>query len=246
MPGGARLFLPDGFRPANDGTAAFTLHLHGSHESVRESFRLAHRPGVLATLVLPGLSGVYTKHFAADPAGVFFTLLEAARKASGVTAFTSVWVSSFSAGFGGVRELLKAPTVYARLDALILADTLYAGFVQPQKDPAERPLPNPADIRDFVRFATDAANRRDRAMLVTYCDLLPPTYSATRETAAELRRAVGVTPEARQEDWPDGLTLTSYCRKGRFATYGFSGDDGAAHMRHLPGLRYFYRLVPRA
>jgi hypothetical protein len=44
----------------------------------------------------------------------------------------------------------------------------------------------------------------------------------------------------------DGLTLTSRARRGRFAVYGFAGEDGPAHLKHLPGLWMLYRLVPRA
>jgi hypothetical protein len=245
LPGGAKLWIPDGFKPDADGTTDLTLHLHGGHEAFRKAFTESRRRGALVTLILPGLSGVYTKHFASDPAAVFFELLDAAKKPLGVSGWNSVWVSSFSAGFGGVRELLKAPPVYDRIDALILADTLYAGFAREMVG-AERPEPNPKDIEGFVRYACDAAQKRNRAMLVTYCDLLPPTYAATRETADALRRAVGVENTPRNEEWTGDLTLTSHARLGRFATYGFSGNDGAAHMRHLHCIGLFYRLVPRA
>ncbi|GAB4462161.1 MAG: hypothetical protein OHK0029_28520 [Armatimonadaceae bacterium] len=245
LPGGERLFVPEGARVGSDGTIPLTVHLHGSPRVVQSGFTTAHRPGVLAVLTLPGLSGVYTRHFATNPAGVFAALTQSVCKAVGAREVAPIWLSSFSAGFGGVRELLRADAVHRRLDALILADTLYAGFAQEPRDPADRPPPDPENLKDFVRFARDAALRRDRAMLVTYCDLLPPTYSATRETAEALRQAVGVENQPAQGQWSHGLELTSHVRKGRFATYGFSGEDGPAHMRHLHGLSVFYRLVPR-
>lgn len=242
LPGGARLHVPEGAR--FDTGLELTLHLHGAHEVVRDAFVRARRPGALATLTLPGLSAVYTRHFAADPAGTFGELVDAARRAVGAASVERVWVSSFSAGFGGVRELLKAQVSFERIDALILADTLYAGFARPAVGD-ERPEPDPRNLEGFVRYAREAAAGR-RALLMTYCDLLPPGYAATRETAAALRAAVGVRGEACAVGWPDQLTLTHRARIGRFATYGFAGDDGAAHMRHLRGLWMWYRLVPRA
>lgn len=248
---GARLFLPDTNADLRGPIDALTLHLHGSHEAARAAFRRSQRRGALVSLTLPGLSGVYARHFSAGPEGVFFSLLDAAAQAltlSSSRKFSSVWVSSFSAGYGGVRELLKAPSVYQRIDALVLADTLYAGFTPGQEGrDGKRPPPDPANLRDFVRFARDAAEGRgDKAMLVTCSALIPPAYSSTGETARVLIQSAKATPEPRNDDWPNGLTLTEYARRGRFAALGFAGDDGPAHMKHLHGLWMFYRLVPRA
>lgn len=249
--GGARLYLPeanaDRRRPIED----LTLHLHGSHEAARAAFTRSQRRGALVSLTLPGLSAVYAKHFASDSAGVFFQLLDTAARAlslSPARGFQSVWVSSFSAGYGGVRELLKSPDVYRRIDAVILADSLYAGFAPGQKArEGFRPPPDPANLRDFARFARDAAGGRgDKAMLLTYSALIPPAYSSTGETTRALMQSVNTDPEPRNEDWPHNLTLTEQARRGRFAALGFAGDDGPAHMRHLHGLWMFYRLVPRA
>jgi hypothetical protein len=250
MPGGARLFVPNGVQTNAQGGLALTCHLHGSHEVVQQAFLRSGRPGVLVTLVLPGLSAVYTSHFAKDPDGTFFTLLAAVQKETKATRLDTVWLSSFSAGFGGVRELLRSEKIHQRLDALILADTLYAGFTPGvatiNGENGARPVPNPENLTGFTRFAKDAATTRERAMLVTYSALVPPDYSSTAETAEALRQSVGVKTVPQTGELPEDLTMTEHARKGRFATYGFAGDDGPAHMRHLRGLWMFYRWVPRA
>ena len=248
LPGGARLFVPEGHSRSATGAASLTVHLHGGHAAVQQAFRRSGRRGALVTLILPGLSTVYTRHFATDPAGVFFGLLETAAKEMGVASLDTVWVSSFSAGFGGVRELLKSPPVYRRIETLVLADTLYAGFAGGAAasvgETGQRPPPDPANLHGFVTFARDAAAGR-KGMLVTYSALVPPTYSSTAETAAALMAATGTTSTVVSEAWPNAMTLTARARKGRFAVYGFAGDDGPAHMKHLSGLEMFYRLVPR-
>ena len=243
LPGGAKLFVLDNFR---GGEIPLALHLHGAHVAVKEAFRLAGMPGALATLTLPGLSDVYKNRFGKDPAKSFFQVLDEIQRAGGAAGFSRVWLSSFSAGFGGVRELLRAEEVVTRLDGLILADTLYAGFARPQANSADRPPPDPKHLEGFLRYARLAADGRRKGMLVTCSDLIPPTYSATRETARALCEGVGAAVETVRDEWPEGLTRTSAARRGRFAFHGFDGDDGPAHLRHLRGLRFFWRLMPRA
>src|SRR5439155_17250581 len=77
-----------------------------------------------------------------------------------------VIVSSFSAGFGGVREMLKDPATFARIDALVMADSLYAGYAG---DPAKRQV-DPKLMEGFVKFAEDAAAAK-KWFILSHCDL---------------------------------------------------------------------------
>src|SRR5262249_30308553 len=127
-----RLFIPDGFKPGEDGAVDLTLHLHGAEAATEVNFIRARRPGVLVTVVLKGLSSVYTERFK-EPK-VFARILsetqaELAKRGFAKTRWRFVTVSSFSAGYGGVREMLKDDTTFARIDAIVLADSLYAGYV---------------------------------------------------------------------------------------------------------------------
>jgi hypothetical protein len=74
--------------------------------------------------------------------------------------------------------------------------------------------------------------------------LRPDGYASTAETADYLIARLGGRREKVSEPWPaEGLTLTSRFRRGRFAVYGFAGDTGADHLRHLYGL---WALLRRA
>src|SRR5262249_44736412 len=161
---------PDGFKPQRDGIE-LTLHLHGSAAVAEKNFVRANRPGVLVTVVLPGLSGVYTERFK-DPK-TFRRILDEARgqlEKLGVEkpAWRRVVVSSFSAGYGGVREMLKDEAAYARIDALVLADSLYAGYVG---SGAERRV-NPEQMAGFARFAKAAA-AGEKWFVLSHCMLKP-------------------------------------------------------------------------
>ena len=42
--------------------------------------------------------------------------------------------------------------------------------------------------------------------------------------------------EAVDEEWAAGLRCTSQFRRGRLSLFGFTGDTGRAHMKHLHSL----------
>jgi hypothetical protein len=232
-----QLFIPEGYRPG-EGPVPLTLHLHGAAWAGVRNLVRARQPGVAVTVVLPGLSSVYTQKFR-DPA-VFQGILEEARTrvaealAAPELKIGPVTVTSFSAGFGGVRELLKDPEAFERIDALVMADSIYAGFAG---EPAKREV-DPAAMEGFLRFTREAAEGRKR-MIVSHTQLPTPTYASTVETADYLLRQLGGEREAAAESWPSDLALQSRFRKGQFQLYGFAGETGPDHMKHLHNLWLF-------
>jgi hypothetical protein len=244
-PGGARpkladgaLFIPAGFKPDADGGFELTLHLHGAPTVVERNFVAAKRPGVLANVTLPGLSAAYTERF--KDTNAFWRIVrdtEAAVKPASKNVpvrVNRVTVTSFSAGFGGVREMLKDPSIFARLDALVMADSIYAGFTG---DAAERKV-NPANMEGFLKLAREAANGR-KQFILSHTMLHTPTYASTVETADYLLAGLGGQREARAEEWPGGLKLQSSFKRERLEILGFAGDTGDHHMQHLRQLAVF-------
>ena len=240
------LFVPAGFACSSKGEFDLTLHLHGAAQTVEQNFVAARYPGVLANVTLPGLSAVYTGRF--QDTNTFWRILretEAQLKTRATTGTPAprvgrVTITSFSAGFGGVRELLRDPGIFARIDTLVMADSIYAGFAG---DPAERRV-NPANMEGFLNFAREAAAGR-RRLLISHSQLPTPSYASTVETADYLIAQLGGRREATTEDWPDGLRLRSQFRRGRCEILGFDGDTGADHMQHLRQLRLFFERIKR-
>src|SRR5205807_6056056 len=111
--------------------------------------------------------------------------------------FRHVVVTSFSAGFGGVRELLRDPAAFARLDALVMADSIHAGFDGP---PAERRV-SAANMEGFLHYAREAAAGR-KWLIISHSQIKPDDYASTTETADSLIAALGGEREACQETWP--------------------------------------------
>ena len=236
-----QLFVPAGYQPDPAGVELL-LHLHGGTAAEKQLVR-SGRSAVVVSVAIPGLSSVYTKRFQ-DPK-TFARILDETRaklKELGVAPeprVRRVIVSSFSAGFGGVREMLKDPATFTRIDALVMADSIYAGYAG---DPAQRRV-EPKHMDGFRKFAEDAAAGR-KWFILSHCDLQPDGYASTKETADDLIASLGGTRETAGDPWPaEGLTLTSRYRKGHFEVYGFAGTTGADHMRHLHGLWALLRRV---
>jgi hypothetical protein len=228
------LFVPTGFQ-VGEGGYDLTLHLHGAAWAAERNLVQARQPGVLVTVVLPGLSDVYTRKFR-EP-GVFTRILEETRSRLAALAgakqphLAHLVVTSFSAGFGGVRELLKDPAAFERIDALVMADSIHAGFTG---DPAGRQV-NPEQMEGFLRFARAAVDGR-KCLIISHSRIQPPNYASTTETADYLLQTLGGSRESVSATWPGDLALESRFRRGRLEVYGFSGDTGPDHMKHLQQL----------
>ena len=240
--GEAVLVMPAGYRPRG-GRADVMLHLHGAAPVVEKALAESGWVGPLLLFNRKGLSSVYTEPFR-DPA-LFPRLLEKTRKeiAAAWPAFDlkigRVFVSSFSAGFGGVRELLAVPAHFARIDGVILADSLYAGYLG--DDVAKRQI-DPAKMAGFRKFAALAAAGR-KTMIVTHSAQVPAGYASTTETADDLIGHVGGKALAIDEDWGDGWRLRRRFAKGRFLVLGFAGAGPEDHMRHLRRINRIWRAA---
>jgi hypothetical protein len=229
--GEATLFVPEGYRP-REGVVDVVLHLHGAPKVIESALVDAKWPAVLIEFNRKGLSSVYSAPFA-DPKlfprlldGTLHALVEA--KLAEAPKLGKVAVSSFSAGFGGVRELLKVPEHFERIDALILADSLYCGY---EGDPAAKKL-DPRLMAGFREFARKAASG-SKTMVVTHSAQVPEGYGSTTETADDLIQTVGGKASPARVERGEGWVQVREFRKGGLVVLGFEGVGPEDHMRHL-------------
>lgn len=220
------------------------FHLHGAPDVVERNLSSLGAPGVLLNVTLPGLSQVYADFFA-DPT-VWPRLLGeveqalSARSGGRARAVGVITVSSFSAGFGGVRQLLRQPVALERIDALVMADSIYCGY---DGDPAARRV----DVRlmsGFLQFARLAAEGKKR-LVISHSAQVPEGYASTTETADYLIAQLRGSRRDENETWEGGLGLRSSHRSGGFEVFGFAGSGPEDHIRHLRNLALFLERARR-
>ena len=242
--GEATLFVPEGYRP-REGLVDVVLHLHGAPKVIETAMVDAKWPAVLIEFNRKGLSSVYTSPFS-DPK-LFPRLLDGTLRAIAEAKLAEsprvgqVAVSAFSAGFGGVRELLKVPEHFARIDTLILGDSLYCGY---EGDPAARKVDSRL-MAGFRAFAKEAA-KGSKTMVVTHSAQVPEGYGSTTETADDLIATVGGTATPARLDRGAGWVQVREFRKGNFMIIGFEGVGPEDHMRHLRRIATTWELAKPA
>ncbi|MBU0617888.1 MAG: hypothetical protein KKI02_09240 [Planctomycetes bacterium] len=236
------VFVP-GCLPRGAESVDVVVHFHGAPQVVEREFTAAGLRAVLVTVNYRGLSSAYEKPFS-DPK-LFRTVLDetlAELKARELVSQDANWrhvcVSSFSAGFGAVRALLRVSEHFNRIDTLYLADTLYAGYVE---DGGRRKV-NPENMRDFRRFAAEAAAGR-KTMIITHSYLEPGHYAGTHETADDLIAFVDAERRIVDEPGPASMRIISRVDQGNFHVYGCAGTTGEDHMEHLRNMRAWYYVL---
>ncbi len=102
--------------PPKTERADVLIHFHGTPRATTKNFADAELEAVLVTVNFSGLSAAYATPFQEDPHLLDKILEHTAaqiRDQQGVAAnipWGRIWLSSFSAGYGAVREILKDPS----------------------------------------------------------------------------------------------------------------------------------------
>lgn len=235
------LYVPDGYAPSK-GKIDLVFHLHGSPDTVKKSFIESRRAAALVIVAFDGLSGAYSDPFGKDKK-LFGKILDEARgkiaEHNGLKSveIRTLVVSSFSAGFGAVREITPIPEYLNKINALIMLDSIYAGYVQENgKD-----VVDPENMPPFELMATRAAQGK-ASMWITHSEGRPGSYASTTETAEFLARKVGakIEPSDGKVD-ATGMKLLSKADLKGFHVRGYPGTDGPAHWSHLAALGVFLR-----
>jgi hypothetical protein len=228
------LYVPASFAPTHDGAVDLLVHFHGHPDTAAREFDRLDAPGVLVIVNYPGLSSAYAGPFRDE--ALFgrvlanaLNALNASRRSAAPLHWGRIDLSSFSAGYGAVREILAVPRYVERVDGYVAADSIYAGYVE--RDGANRV--NPENMTAFRRFAELAAAGR-KTFIASHSYLEPGSYAGTHETADYLIAHVHAPrrPSDDTKRWKP-FHVVSRADRGRFHVFGCTGTDGQAHMQHL-------------
>ncbi len=242
--GTVTLFVPSGYKVPKDGGAEVTLHFHGAAWFVfQEHSRRGNGDPIVAFELGQG-STVYKTPFLES--GMFAKVLDVVREQlveldnPSETTISSVNITSFSAGYGAVREIIKQPENVAVIKRIVLGDSSYASLDDEALKEGKRVVAQ-EHVEPWANFAR-LAMTGEKTLLMTTSEITPNTYAGTYEVARAVAASLGL--EAQEID-PDKVPAASseneYPLKdqvdsGSFHWWGYGGEDAMVHMtlaRHI-------------
>jgi hypothetical protein len=211
--------------------SAIVIHLHGEPWVVEQSVRAAMPKAAVLAIHLGAGSRVYAEPFRSPDS--FARLL-----ADTGCAWGEVYLTAFSAGYGGVREILRVKQNADRLDGVALLDGLHAGYAEPQQQ--RRPLD--ADLEPFAGYAGRAA-RGEKRMVITHSEIFPGSYASTTECADWLAARLGLRRRPVLAWGPHGMQQIGEAHSGGLHILSFAGNSAPDHVDHLHGLAQWLKLL---
>jgi hypothetical protein len=226
------LYLPAGLSKRPE----LLLFFHGE-PWVADVAAARNRVAVVSVLAGNG-SGVYTKLFE-DPHRFPQLLKEAEAKAH--ARFGRVILGGWSAGCGALRQILKSPESYARVNAVICIDGVHTDYADGKPGPLESAL-GEDNLQVWLHLGRDAMAGRKR-FLLTHSEIFPGTYASTTETADFLLKQLGVKRRAILKWGPTGLQQLSEAKRGKFLLMGYAGNSAPDHVDQLHSLPAWLKLL---
>jgi len=228
-----KIFIPSTYQ-SRGNVADLLVHFHGDPQTYWNNAKYAKLNTVIVTVNYSGLSSAYSTPF--SNTSLFGTLMNEALakvRAEPDIPDTLTWdklgVSSFSAGYGAVREILKQPTYRNEIDSLLAADSLYATT-------AGDGTPLDSQMADYKTFAT-AAKNGTKTFIYSHSQVVtntgPSGYESTYECADELMQHLAITPTAVNSNGLGTLNFYRTAQTGNFKLWGATGSDGDSHLEHL-------------
>ncbi|MBN2130411.1 MAG: hypothetical protein JW741_12985 [Sedimentisphaerales bacterium] len=219
------------------------VHFHGAGYVARRAAYDSGRPFLLAVVNLGSGSSVYERAFQSESA--FDRLAEAIRdsvsqKQAAEIEIGRVYLSSFSAGYGAVRAILKSHA--SEVDGIVLLDGLHTDYVPPRQVLAQGGKLNDAKLKDFVAYARRAM-ADEKKLLITHSEIFPGTYASTTETADYLIGALDLQRHPVLQWGPVGMQMLTETRAGGLTVLGFAGNTAPDHIDHLHGLPAFLKML---
>ena len=243
------VFIPE--RPVRPDTApderTLLVHLFGAAYVPMRAVVSAGGGYVVAVVNLGGSSGAYER--ALGDTGTWTALVrrvreETASRTGGRVRIGRVAVSAFSAGYAGVRALLRNDRTAATIDAVILLDGLHTSYVPDRIVLAEGGALDTTQLVPFLRYARRAVAGETK-LLVTHSEIFPGTFASTTETTDWLIAALGLARTPVLAWGPGGMQQLSEVRSGGLTILGFAGNAGPDHIDQLHGLGGFLARLDR-
>ena len=225
------------------GSMDLLIHFHGSSNVPKHAVYDSNHPLLLAVVNLGSGSSVYENAF--EDQSTFPKLVEmiyqtaSERKAAKIKP-ARIYLSSFSAGYGAVRAILK--NHQPMVDGIVLLDGLHTDYIPSRRVLSQGGKLNDEKLRDFLQYARLAMDNKKK-LLITHSEIFPGTYASTTETADFLIRSLHLQRRPVLKWGPVGMQMLTETRAGGLTILGFAGNSAPDHVDHFHGLPIFLKMI---
>jgi len=235
-----QLFIPDRFRAPAGGKIDLVIFFHGASWVAEQCFYSAKLNSVLYSISLKDYQKPFEKETSLQDAVEEVTAALRSNIHGGILRIDRICLASFSGGYVAVREILKNEGSYARITDLVLADSLYCAY----EDPQTRLRLREDQLAVFLKFAEDAAKGKKR---MWYTHLYPPEEkyrdNTTTRTASYLIDRLKGVRVAQNKTNSLGMLLLYSCDVGDFHVRGYSGMTHQDHFNHFYNLAEYMEMI---
>jgi hypothetical protein len=238
-----KIFIPYTYRQRPGNTADLVVHFHGDPQTYWNNAEYAKLNAIIVTVNYSGASSAYETPF--SNATLFQSLMDEALTKVRAEAdipdnlqWDKLAVSSFSAGYGAVRQILKSASYRNHIDGLLAADSLYAMT-------AADGTPNDVQMADYKTYA-GLAKAGSKTFIYSHSQVLTYTYENTAECGDELMQYLGISATAVNQNGLGTLNFYRHAKSGNFELWGATGADGDSHLEHLRYIGEFLEDLPLA
>ena len=236
---GARLFVSPHVNPKRP--VPLLVHFHGAPWLVERHVSLSLPKAALITVHLGAGSSVYRRPFE-DPKLFENLLREAADELHLSRGWSSITLSGFSAGYGAVREILRQPENFARVNSVLLLDGMHTSYVPEGKPLADGGVIDGTGLDSFIAFAQEAIAGK-KSFVVTHSEIFPGTYASTTECADYLLSQLNLQLRDRLRQGPVGMQQLSALDVKGFHLRGYAGNSAPDHVDFLHGMPAWFGLL---
>ena len=147
-------------------------------------------------------------------------------------------LSSFSAGYGSIRAILRNAENINLIDGIIVLDGLHTDYIPEGKVLYEGGKLNTEKLQPFLDFAKLASEKK-KVFLITHSEIFPGMYASSTETADFLIQILELNRKPVLKWGPLGMQQLCEVREGNLQILGFAGNTAPDHIDHFHGLYYF-------
>lgn len=219
------------------------IHFHGLSYVPKHAGRNSGGPLIVAVVNLGSGSGVYENAFRDEstfPRLIDMIRYSVSRNASAQLEIRRVYLSSFSAGYGAVRAILRDHQTV--VDGILLLDGLHTDYVPSGRVLSQGGTLNVENLRGFLQYAQLAMDGKKR-FVITHSEIFPGTYASTTETADYLIDSLHLQRHSVLEWGPVGMQMLSETHRNGLTILGFAGNSAPDHIDHFHGLPAFLQRV---